>query len=161
MLSSGNTDTTLLFEGESDHLVPSTSQILVESDMFMMAGRMVGHSFIHGGPCLSGISPAVIHVLLGRPPETATIQLQDCPDLDHRATIQLVCRGFLLNHLHVICMIFYIYIYQNNCFQQLEGDAELSDQDKKAILDLALSWVLPGSQTTIDIGCSTDSCIML
>ncbi len=85
MLSSGNTDTTLLFEGESDHLVPSTSQILVESDMFMMAGRMVGHSFIHGGPCLSGISPAVIHVLLGRPPETATIQLQDCPDLDHRA----------------------------------------------------------------------------
>ncbi|XP_042610400.1 G2/M phase-specific E3 ubiquitin-protein ligase-like [Cyprinus carpio] len=83
--------------------------------MFLMAGRMVGHSFIHGGPCLSGISPAVIHVLLGRPAETATIQLQDCPDLDHRATIQL-----------------------------LEGDDELSDQDKKAVLDLALSWDLPG-----------------
>ncbi len=107
MLSSGNTDTTLLFEGESDHLVPSTSQILVESDMFLMAGRMVGNSFIHRGPCLSGISPAVMHVLLGQPPETATIQLQDCPDLDHHGTIQLVCRGFLLNHFYVICMIYF------------------------------------------------------
>ncbi|XDV35994.1 hypothetical protein PO909_005848 [Leuciscus waleckii] len=115
MINLGNTGTTLLFEGEPYHLVPSTSQILVESDLFLMAGRMVGHSFIHGGPCLPGISPAVIHVLLGRPTETATIQLQDCPDLDHRETIQL-----------------------------LEGDAEISDQDKKAILDLALSWDLPG-----------------
>ncbi|RXN34359.1 G2 M phase-specific E3 ubiquitin- ligase-like protein [Labeo rohita] len=52
---------------------------------------------------------------IGRPTKTATIQLQDCPDLDHRQTIQL-----------------------------LEGDAELTEQDKKAILDLAMSWDLPG-----------------
>lgn len=101
----GNTGTTLLFEGEPDHLVPSTSQILVESDLFLMAGRMVGHSFIHGGPCLPGISPAVIHVLLGRPTETATIQLQDCPDLDHLETIQLVCKCLILNHLSITCTI--------------------------------------------------------
>ncbi|RXN24152.1 G2 M phase-specific E3 ubiquitin- ligase-like protein [Labeo rohita] len=88
MIPISNTGSTLLFEGEPDHLVPSTSQTLVESDLLLMAGR---------------------------PTETATIQLQDCPDLDHRQTIQL-----------------------------LEGDAELTEQDKKAILDLAMSWDLPG-----------------
>ncbi|KAF3842704.1 hypothetical protein F7725_001553 [Dissostichus mawsoni] len=53
-----NTDVTRLFDGEPGHLVPSASHFLVESDMFIMAGRMVGHSFVHGGPCLSGLSPA-------------------------------------------------------------------------------------------------------
>lgn len=86
-----NTDGTRLFDGEPGHLVPSASHFLVESDMFIMAGRMVGHSFVHGGPCLSGLSPAVVHVLLGGSPETATVTLEDCPDLDIRETIRLVC----------------------------------------------------------------------
>lgn len=51
----------------------------------------MGHSFIHGGPCVSGISPAIIHVLFGGSPETATVQIEDCPDIDIRSTIQLVC----------------------------------------------------------------------
>lgn len=51
----------------------------------------VRHSFLHGGPCLQGLSPAVVHVLLGRSPETATVTLEDCPDLDIRETIRLVC----------------------------------------------------------------------
>lgn len=75
--------------------MPSASQFLVESDMFIMAGRMVGHSFVHGGPCLSGLSPAVVHVLFGGSPETATVTPEDCPDLDIRETIRLVC--FLSN----------------------------------------------------------------
>ncbi|KAF3844259.1 hypothetical protein F7725_013600 [Dissostichus mawsoni] len=66
-------------------------KVCCESDMFIMAGRMVGHSFVHGGPCLSGLSPAVVHVLLGGSPETATVTLEDCPDLEIRATIRLVC----------------------------------------------------------------------
>ncbi|KAK1172655.1 hypothetical protein AOXY_G5289 [Acipenser oxyrinchus oxyrinchus] len=114
-LNLGNTEVTRLFEREPDHLVPSTSQFLLESDIFLMAGRMIGHSFLHGGPCLSGMSPAIIHVLFGGTPETATIQLEDCPDLDLRSTIQL-----------------------------LEGNTELSEQEKVIILDLALSWDLPG-----------------
>lgn len=48
-------------------------------------------SFIHGGPCVSGISPAIIHVLFGGSPETATVQIIDCPDVDKRSTIQVVC----------------------------------------------------------------------
>lgn len=75
--------------------MPSASQFLVESDMFVMAGRMVGHSFVHGGPFLSGLSPAVVHVLFGGSPETATVTPEDCPDLDIRETIRLVC--FLSN----------------------------------------------------------------
>ncbi|XP_061127123.1 uncharacterized protein LOC133147252 [Syngnathus typhle] len=109
-----NSNVTRLLEGETGHLVPSASHFLVESDMFMVAGRMVGHSFLHGGPCLLGISPAVIHVLLGGSPETATVTLEDCPDLDIRETIGL-----------------------------LEGESILSDKDKQRVQDLAHAWDLP------------------
>nr|XP_033949350.1 uncharacterized protein LOC117454281 [Pseudochaenichthys georgianus] len=81
---------TLLFEGEQDHLIPSTSHLLLESDFFVVAGRMIGHSFLHDGPCLGGLSPAVLHVLFGGSPEEATIDIKDCVDLDIRETIKLV-----------------------------------------------------------------------
>ncbi|XP_051999923.1 uncharacterized protein LOC127655902 isoform X2 [Xyrauchen texanus] len=110
-----NTAVTHLFDGQPGHLVPSASHFLVESDMFVMAGRMVGHSFVHGGPCLSGLSPAVVHVLFGGSPETATVTPEDCPDLDIRETIRL-----------------------------LEGESELSDKDKKSVQDLAFAWDLTG-----------------
>ncbi|XP_034054812.1 uncharacterized protein LOC117534690 [Gymnodraco acuticeps] len=105
---------TLLFEGEQDHLIPSTSHLLLESDFFVVAGRMIGHSFLHDGPCLGGLSPAVLHVLFGGSPEEATIDIKDCVDLDIRETIKL-----------------------------LEGTAELSSEEKKLINELALSWDLP------------------
>ncbi|KAF3841724.1 hypothetical protein F7725_023675 [Dissostichus mawsoni] len=76
---------TLLFEGEQDHLIPSTSQLLLESDFFVVAGRMIGHSFLHDGPCLGGLSPAILHVLF-----EATIAIKDCVDLDIRETIKLL-----------------------------------------------------------------------
>ncbi|KAK1896922.1 G2/M phase-specific E3 ubiquitin-protein ligase [Dissostichus eleginoides] len=77
-------------------------------------GEWWGHSFVHGGPCLSGLSPAVVHVLLGGSPETATVTLEDCPDLNIRATIRL-----------------------------LEGESELSDEGKRSVRDLAFAWDLP------------------
>ncbi|XP_055011327.1 uncharacterized protein LOC129409400 [Boleophthalmus pectinirostris] len=109
-----NCSVTRLFEGEPSHLVPSASHFLVESDLFLMAGRMMGHSFLHGGPCLSGLSPAIVHVLLGGTPETCTVTLEDCPDLDIRDTIRL-----------------------------LEGESNLSEKDKVEIQDLAFAWDLP------------------
>ncbi|XP_023813581.1 uncharacterized protein LOC105358285 [Oryzias latipes] len=118
-LNFGNTDVSRLFDGEPDHLTPSTSQTLLESDMFLVAGRMMGHAFLHGGPCLSGISPAIIHVLFGGSPETVTVQIKDCPDIDIRTTIQL-----------------------------LEGTADLTEQEKASVLELALSWDLPGVSQT-------------
>lgn len=72
---------TRLFEGQGDHLIPCASQVVVESDLLVMAGRMLGDSFIHGGPGLAGISPAVVHMLLGGQMETATLSLEDCLDI--------------------------------------------------------------------------------
>ncbi|XP_073718147.1 uncharacterized protein [Misgurnus anguillicaudatus] len=51
---------------------------------------MLGHSFLHGGPCFAGLSRAFVHVLLQGSEETATLQLEDCPDVDIRETIDLV-----------------------------------------------------------------------
>ncbi|XP_032431527.1 uncharacterized protein LOC116727944 isoform X1 [Xiphophorus hellerii] len=110
----GNSIVTRLFEGEPGHWVPSASHFLVESDMFLVAGRMIGHAFLHGGPRLSGLSPAVIHVLFGGSPETATVTLEDCPDLDIRETIS-----------------------------PLEGESRLSDTQMERVQSLAYSWDLP------------------
>lgn len=59
---------------------------------------MIGHSFLHGGPLLPGISPAIIHVLVGGAIETAEIHLKDCPDLNQRHTIQLVGAKHFYHH---------------------------------------------------------------
>ena len=102
-----------------------------------MAGRMMGHSFLHGGPCLSGLSPAIVHVLLGGTPETCTVTLEDCPDLEIRDTIKLVCFS-----CHVtVHYSYFLLIYM--LFFQLDGDSKLSEKDKKQIQDLAYAWDLP------------------
>ena len=61
---------------------------------------MIGHSFLHDGPCVAGISPAILHVLFGGTPETATIVLEDCSDVDVRTTIQLVCFSLVLSAIY-------------------------------------------------------------
>ncbi|CAL8350723.1 unnamed protein product [Boreogadus saida] len=85
----------------------------------MVAGRMLGHSFLHGGPSLSGLSPAVVHVLLGGSPETATLTLEDCPDLDIREMIRL-----------------------------LGGESTLSEKDAASVQELAYAWDLPSITET-------------
>lgn len=79
-----------MFEGEEDHLIPSTSHLLLESDVFVVAGRMMGHSFLHDGPTLCGLSPVIVRVLCGGSAEDATVELEDCADFDFRGTIKLV-----------------------------------------------------------------------
>ncbi|XP_058630085.1 uncharacterized protein LOC131539495 [Onychostoma macrolepis] len=91
----GNASSTLLFEGQPDHLIPSTSQVLAQNEMFTMAGRMIGHSFLHGGPRLTGLSQAVLHVLLGGTPQTATITLDDVADIDIKETIRPVTSDYV------------------------------------------------------------------
>ncbi|KAL2085043.1 hypothetical protein ACEWY4_020561 [Coilia grayii] len=88
----GNAAVTTLFEGQTDHLVPVLSTSLLDSDLIMMAGRMIGHSVIHGGPTLSGLSPAVVDALMYSRTEMAASKLclEDCSDVEHRETIRLV-----------------------------------------------------------------------
>ena len=51
----------------------------------------MGHSFLHSGIGLSGLSLPVVTLLTGEGTDTAAaaLTLQDCPDLDHRETIGL------------------------------------------------------------------------
>ncbi|TDG99288.1 hypothetical protein EPR50_G00209420 [Perca flavescens] len=88
----GSAASTTLFEGEKDHRVPSAAVILRESNLFEMAGRMMGHSFLHGGFSFSGLSLPVVTLLTGESIDTAAaaLTLEDCPDIDHRETIGLV-----------------------------------------------------------------------
>lgn len=85
----------MLFEGEQEHLTPSTSKCILQSDLFVAAGHMIGHCFLNGGPYLTGLSPAIVHVLFGGEPETATIEVNDCVDQDVREIVQLVCFNFI------------------------------------------------------------------
>lgn len=112
-LDLGGMGRTLLFEGEPDHLVPAASEPLIESNLFRVAGRMLAHSFLHDGPPVTGLSPAVIHVLFNGDPEMATIVTEDCPDLHIRSIIQML---------------------------ELE---ELTQEQKDAVSDLSMSWDLP------------------
>ncbi|XP_016523364.1 uncharacterized protein LOC103133377 isoform X2 [Poecilia formosa] len=102
-----------MFEGETDHLVPTTSAVLVESELFVMAGRLIGHSLINGGPTLSGISLAVVHALTSGSKELATtyLSLEDCPDIDHRDIIGSLLKEEMTeeetSRLSSLCMEWY------------------------------------------------------
>nr|XP_046267505.1 uncharacterized protein LOC124071110 [Scatophagus argus] len=112
-LGLGGMGRTVLFEGEIDHLVPAASEALIESNLFRVAGRMLGHGFLHNGPVVTGLSPAVIHVLFNGDPEMATVAIEDCPDLHIRDIIKLL------------------------------DQEDLTPEEKDTISDLCMSWDLP------------------
>uniref|UniRef100_G3N7I1 HECT domain-containing protein n=1 Tax=Gasterosteus aculeatus aculeatus TaxID=481459 RepID=G3N7I1_GASAC len=117
-LDLGGMGRTLLFEGEPDHLVPAASEALIESNLFRVAGRMLAHTFLHDGPHVTGLSPAVIHVLFNGDPEMATVVIEDCRDLHIRSIIEL------LEH------------------------EELTPEQKDTVSDLSMSWDLPAVTKT-------------
>jgi len=80
----------LFFNGQEDHLVPSTSRLLLDSDLFRVIGRMIGHSFLHGGPLLTGLSRSLFNLLIGQKDEIAVVELEDCPDTDVTDIVLLV-----------------------------------------------------------------------
>ena len=75
-----------------EHRVPSAAAVLRESNLFEMAGRMIGLSFLHGGFGFSGLSVPIVTLLTGGSTDTAAsaLTLLDCPDLDHREIIGFV-----------------------------------------------------------------------
>ncbi|KAK6299081.1 hypothetical protein J4Q44_G00305910 [Coregonus suidteri] len=81
-------------------------------------GRMLGHTFLHDGPHVTGLSPAVIHVLFNGDPEMATVVTEDCPDLHIRSIIEL------LEH------------------------EDLTPEQKDTVSDLSMSWDLPAVTKT-------------
>ncbi|KAL6459656.1 hypothetical protein MHYP_G00314150 [Metynnis hypsauchen] len=73
-----------------DHLVPSTSRILLDSDLFRAIGRMIGHSFMHGGPLFTGLSRSMFRLMTGENNEPMIMELDDCPDTDIVEIVSLV-----------------------------------------------------------------------
>ncbi|CAG5958712.1 unnamed protein product [Menidia menidia] len=71
-------ETPLLHDFSKENLATGSHQPLT----FLLKATL---SFTEDHAC-----PAVIHVLLGGSPETATVPLEDCPDLDIRETISTV-----------------------------------------------------------------------
>jgi len=81
------------FEGELDHLLPIHNQIGQQMGAYTAIGKIIGHSILHGGPGVYGLSPVAKHYwshddLAKNPPP---IVLEDLPDLILRETIQEVC----------------------------------------------------------------------
>ena len=51
----------IYFEGEPDYKLPVHSPSLRNTGSFRAVGRILAHSFLHGGPCINGLSKAVKH----------------------------------------------------------------------------------------------------
>lgn len=66
---------------EADHLVLSLSAFLVDSDLFLTAGRTRGSA-------LTGLNPVIIHILWE---DTAETPISDCADIHLWEKIKLVC----------------------------------------------------------------------
>lgn len=51
---------TKVFDGEEDHQLPIPNALLRNAGFYTSVGKMIAHSFLHGGPPLYGVSSAVV-----------------------------------------------------------------------------------------------------
>ena len=56
----GQGQMTMIFEGQKDHKLPIPKAVLSKAGFYVRVGRMIAHSFLHGGPPLHRLSPAVV-----------------------------------------------------------------------------------------------------
>ena len=81
---------TLFFEGKKDNRIPVHNQSLrdVKTGMFKTHGRILGHSLLHGGPGMYGISRAVKEYLASDVHsidiQTLLVTIEDLPDIHLR-----------------------------------------------------------------------------
>ena len=96
--TSGRSKPLLFFEGQPDHRLPVHDQSLRLTGTFKALGRIIGHSILHGGPGLHGLSPAVQHVLSSDDDskEPPPLVLEDIPDIDLRHMIH----HLVSTHIH-------------------------------------------------------------
>jgi hypothetical protein len=99
-VSSSGSKKILFFEGQKDHRVPVHNQSLRLTGMFKALGKMLGHSILHGGPGLHGVSPVVkCYMATDRSAaetQSLPLTLEDLPDLELRNMIATVINAPLL-----------------------------------------------------------------
>ena len=82
----------LFFEAEENHKIPLHDQALRCTGAFRAIGRIIGHSLLHGGPVLYGLSRALVGYWVltanGKDDdlmlESLPLSLNDIPDIDLR-----------------------------------------------------------------------------
>ena len=85
----------IYFEGYDDHRVPIHNRALRQTGSFKAIGRILGHSFLHDGPCLGGLSPAIIHYFTCREGQDTTVnpppvEIADVPDIELQEMLRKV-----------------------------------------------------------------------
>ena len=72
---------TMFFEGETDHKIPVLNALLCNSGLYTSVGWMIAHSFLHGGPPVYGLFPAVFEYWTCDSIGEA-VTIEDIPDYD-------------------------------------------------------------------------------
>lgn len=98
---------TLVFEGETDHKVPVPNAFLCGGGFFKSVGRMMAHSFLHGGPPTYGISQAVVDYFCSGSIDSLTIE--DIPDYELRQALIEVSCNIALVLIFLNCPISSVY----------------------------------------------------
>ena len=86
----------MFFEGETDHKIPVPNALLCNSGLYTSVGRMIAHSFLHGGPPVYGLSPAVLEYWT-RESISEVVTIKDIPDYELRQA---------LKEVHVLVLLF-------------------------------------------------------
>jgi len=96
-----------LFEGESDHRLPSCDARILRIGIFKVVCRFMGHVAIHSGIGFLGLSEGVAEYLLTDTVDSdtpVTLHVDDLPDFELRECLKLV------SYLSVISSIRYYLI---------------------------------------------------
>jgi hypothetical protein len=85
----------IYFEGQADHKVPLHNPALRQTGSLRALGRIIGHSFLHGGPPLCGLSEAVKHYFTCKNGDMSSnppfLEVHDVPDIDLQLLLKEVC----------------------------------------------------------------------
>ena len=111
----------VFLEGEDNHKVPIHDQALRCTGAFKGIGRIIGHSVLHGGPVVYGLSPAVVEYwrlsAIGSVDDTAleslNLVLQYIPDIELRSLIQEVLYHYSNKYMifigHLTMLVFVLF----------------------------------------------------
>jgi len=82
-----------LFEGETDHLLPSTDSALLRSGVFYAIGKLMAHCLLNTGIAAYGLAKPFVQYMVTPIIDDITpftIKPDDIPDLTFREALQIV-----------------------------------------------------------------------
>jgi len=91
-MKKGNGHNINLFEGNSGHLLPIHCTSYLDSGLFYVFGKVVGHCILHVGCGFPSLSPAMARFIADGEPDTASslVSIDNIPDFDYKDIIDKV-----------------------------------------------------------------------